>query len=129
VCQQPQAARPGDAQLPRRQGLFAAGYHDTTWQNGEDAAHTGFTYMLPYLEQNTVFHQFRLKQQWYLRANYAPVAVQIPQMYCPSNRRNGTMDLTASPGTTRTAGPTSAAFVVCTPAAATSSSATAECAG
>ena len=86
-------------------GLAMHGYHDsagylppgiTTWMNGEDAAHTGFTYMLPYLEQDTVFGQFNLKQQWYTRANYAPVAVEIPLMYCPSNRTGGSMDLTAA---------------------------------
>jgi prepilin-type processing-associated H-X9-DG protein len=85
-------------------GLAMHGYHDavgylppgiTTWVNGEDAAHTGFTYMLPYLEQNAVFGQFDLQKQWYAQANYAPVAVELPLMYCPSNRTGGSMDLTA----------------------------------
>jgi prepilin-type N-terminal cleavage/methylation domain-containing protein/prepilin-type processing-associated H-X9-DG protein len=85
-------------------GLAMHGYHDalgylppgiTTWQNGEDAAHTGFTYLLPYLEQENVFRQFNLKKQWYARPNYAPVGVEIPLMYCPSNRTGGAMDLTA----------------------------------
>src|SRR5262249_13180126 len=67
----------------------------TTWMNGEDAAHTGFTYLLPYLEQDSVFRQFNLTKQWYARVNYAPVAVEIPLMYCPSNRTSGSMDLTA----------------------------------
>jgi hypothetical protein len=62
-------------------GLAMHAYHDargylppgiTTWMNSEDAAHTGFTYMLPYLEQENVYRQFRLKQQWYKRRNYAP---------------------------------------------------------
>jgi prepilin-type N-terminal cleavage/methylation domain-containing protein/prepilin-type processing-associated H-X9-DG protein len=85
-------------------GLAMHGYHNamrhlppgiTTWLNGEDAAHTGFTYMLPYLEQGNVFRQFTLTKQWYARVNYDPVAVEIPLMYCPSNRTGGTMDLTA----------------------------------
>jgi prepilin-type N-terminal cleavage/methylation domain-containing protein/prepilin-type processing-associated H-X9-DG protein len=67
----------------------------TTWMNGEDAAHTGFTYLLPFLEQDNVFHRVDLTKQWYVRANYAPVAVEIPLMYCPSNRIGGSMDLTA----------------------------------
>jgi prepilin-type N-terminal cleavage/methylation domain-containing protein/prepilin-type processing-associated H-X9-DG protein len=67
----------------------------TTWMNGEDAAHTGFTYLLPYLEQDNVYRQINLKRQWYQRANYAPVAAEIPLMYCPSNRTSGSMDLTA----------------------------------
>jgi prepilin-type N-terminal cleavage/methylation domain-containing protein/prepilin-type processing-associated H-X9-DG protein len=85
-------------------GLAMHSYHDargylppgiTTWLNGEDAAHTGFTYLLPYLEQGNVFRQFDLTKQWYLRPNYAPVAVEIPVLYCPSNRTGGSMDLTA----------------------------------
>jgi prepilin-type N-terminal cleavage/methylation domain-containing protein len=85
-------------------GLAMHGYHDavgylppgiTTWMNGEDAAHTGFTYLLPYLEQGAVFQQINLSKQWYARVNYAPVAVEIPLLYCPSNRTDGSMDLTA----------------------------------
>ena len=85
-------------------GLAMHGHHDalgrlppgiTTWLNGEDAAHTGFTYLLPYLEQDNVFRQFDLTKQWYARVNYAPVAVEMPLMYCPSNRKGGSMDLTA----------------------------------
>jgi prepilin-type N-terminal cleavage/methylation domain-containing protein/prepilin-type processing-associated H-X9-DG protein len=85
-------------------GLAMHGYHDaagylppgiTTWMNGEDAAHTGFTYMLPYLEQDNVYRQLDLTQQWYKKVNYAPVAVEIPLLYCPSNRTSGAMDLTA----------------------------------
>ena len=86
-------------------GLAMHGHHDargylppgiTTWMNGEDAAHTGFTYMLPYLEQDSVFQQIDLKQQWYAAANYVPVGAEIPLMYCPSNRTRGSMDLTAA---------------------------------
>jgi prepilin-type N-terminal cleavage/methylation domain-containing protein/prepilin-type processing-associated H-X9-DG protein len=85
-------------------GLALHGYHDTqgylppgitTWMNGEDAAHTGFTYMLPFLEQDNVYKQFNLKRQWYARPNYAAVAFELPLMYCPSNRSGGSMDLTA----------------------------------
>ena len=85
-------------------GLAMHGFHEgrgylppgiTTWMNGEDAAHTGFTYMLPYLEQDNVYRQFDLSKQWYARANYAPVAVEVPLFYCPSNRAGGSMDLTA----------------------------------
>jgi prepilin-type N-terminal cleavage/methylation domain-containing protein/prepilin-type processing-associated H-X9-DG protein len=85
-------------------GLAIHGYHAargylppgiTTWMNGEDAAHTGFTYLLPYLEHDNVYGQFKLTRQWYARDNYAPVAAEIPLMYCPSNRTGGSMDLTA----------------------------------
>jgi prepilin-type processing-associated H-X9-DG protein len=85
-------------------GLAMHGYHDavgylppgvTTWANVEDAAHTGLTYLLPYLEQDSLFRQFTLSKQWYRRENYAPVAVELPLLYCPSNRTGGSMDLTA----------------------------------
>jgi prepilin-type N-terminal cleavage/methylation domain-containing protein len=87
----------------RQFGLAMHNYHNamehlppgiTTWANGEDAAHTGFTFMLPYLEQDNVFKQFNLTQQWYLRANYTAVAYEIPVFYCPSNRTHGSMNLT-----------------------------------
>jgi prepilin-type N-terminal cleavage/methylation domain-containing protein/prepilin-type processing-associated H-X9-DG protein len=85
-------------------GIAMHNYHDavgnlppgiTTYSNGEDAAHTGFTYMLPYLEQVSLAGQITLSQQWYATVNYAPVAHQVPILYCPSNRSSGTMDLTA----------------------------------
>jgi prepilin-type N-terminal cleavage/methylation domain-containing protein/prepilin-type processing-associated H-X9-DG protein len=88
----------------RQFGLALHAHHDavgylppgiTTWMNGEDAAHTGFTYLLPYLEQDNVSRQINLTRQWYQRVNYAPVAAEIPLMYCPSNRIGGSMDLTA----------------------------------
>jgi prepilin-type N-terminal cleavage/methylation domain-containing protein/prepilin-type processing-associated H-X9-DG protein len=66
----------------------------TTWSNGEDAAHTGFTRMLPYLDQDNVYRQFDFSKQWYVRVNYAPVATEIPLFYCPSNRTGGSIDLT-----------------------------------
>jgi prepilin-type N-terminal cleavage/methylation domain-containing protein/prepilin-type processing-associated H-X9-DG protein len=85
-------------------GLAMHGHNDavgylppgiTTWMNGEDAAHTGFTYMLPYLEQDAVFRQVNPTKQWYSQPNYAAVAYELPLMYCPSNRTHGSMDLTA----------------------------------
>jgi prepilin-type N-terminal cleavage/methylation domain-containing protein/prepilin-type processing-associated H-X9-DG protein len=88
----------------KQMGLALHDYHDTvgnlppgitTWANGEDAAHTGFTFLLPYLEQANVYRQFTLTQQWYLKPNYTAVAAEIPTFYCPSNRTHGSMDLTA----------------------------------
>ena len=83
-------------------GLAMHNYHDTvgslppgitTWMNGEDAAHTGFTYLLPYLEQDNLFRQFDLSVQWYVRPNYAAVGVEVPLFYCPSNRTSGSINL------------------------------------
>ena len=64
-----------------------------TWGTVEDGAHTGFTYMLPYLEQEAVYREYDLTQQWYAKQNYPPIAVPIPLFYCPSNRTSGTMAL------------------------------------
>jgi prepilin-type N-terminal cleavage/methylation domain-containing protein/prepilin-type processing-associated H-X9-DG protein len=88
----------------RQLGLAMHLFHDaaghlppgiTTWSSGEDAAHSGFTYMLPYLEQDNVYRQMDLTKQWYVRVNYTPVAAEIPTFFCPSNRTRGSMDLTA----------------------------------
>src|SRR5260370_11518055 len=39
-----------------------------TWGIVEDGAHTGFTSMLPFLEQEAVYRQFDLTKQWYATA-------------------------------------------------------------
>jgi prepilin-type N-terminal cleavage/methylation domain-containing protein/prepilin-type processing-associated H-X9-DG protein len=97
------AARLKCANNMKQIGLAMHGYHDaegmlppgiTTWMNGEDAAHTGFTYMLPYFEQDNLRRQVNLTKQWYKAENYAAVAVEISILYCPSNRTRGSMDLT-----------------------------------
>jgi prepilin-type N-terminal cleavage/methylation domain-containing protein/prepilin-type processing-associated H-X9-DG protein len=86
----------------KQMGLAMHNYHDaignlppgvTTWMNLEDAAHTGFSYMLPYLEQEAIYRQFDFTQQWYKKANYNAVAYEIPIFYCPSNRTSGSMNL------------------------------------
>jgi prepilin-type N-terminal cleavage/methylation domain-containing protein/prepilin-type processing-associated H-X9-DG protein len=98
------ASRMACANNLKQFGLAMHCYHDTrgylppgitTWMNGEDAAHTAFTYMLPFLEQENVYRQLDLTKQWYQRPNYAAVAAELPLMYCPSNRTGGSMDLTA----------------------------------
>jgi prepilin-type N-terminal cleavage/methylation domain-containing protein len=65
---------------------------DTDLQNGE---HSGFTLLLPYIEQNAAHRLFSLKSPWSDPANESAVAVVVPLYYCPSNRPSGWIDLTA----------------------------------
>jgi prepilin-type N-terminal cleavage/methylation domain-containing protein/prepilin-type processing-associated H-X9-DG protein len=59
----------------------------------QDSYHTGFTYILPYLEQGNAHRLYDYSKQWYDTANYSAVAVQVPVYYCPANRTSGQIDL------------------------------------
>ena len=61
----------------------------------QDSYHTGFTYLLPYVEQDNIHRLYHYDKQWYDPANYAAVEQQAPLFFCPSNRSSGTIDLTA----------------------------------
>jgi prepilin-type N-terminal cleavage/methylation domain-containing protein/prepilin-type processing-associated H-X9-DG protein len=84
-------------------GLALHNFHDVfgylppglaTEGNNQDCFHTGFTYLLPYIEQDNVFRLYRFDRQWYASVNYAAVGQQMPLFYCPSNRLGGVIDLT-----------------------------------
>src|SRR5262249_2662800 len=55
--------------------------------------HAGFTYLLPYLEQDNVHRLYHYDVSWYDRANYDAVACEVRTFYCPSNRTRGSLDL------------------------------------
>lgn len=83
-------------------GLALHGFHDSagylppgmlTQQNIQDSFHTGFTYLLPFLEQGNTERLYNYTKQWYDPANYTADAQQVPVFYCPANRPNGQMDL------------------------------------
>jgi prepilin-type N-terminal cleavage/methylation domain-containing protein len=59
-----------------------------------DSYHTGFTYLLPYLEQQNLQNLYHFDQAWYDAANYTAVGQQVKIFFCPSNRDRGTIDLT-----------------------------------
>jgi prepilin-type N-terminal cleavage/methylation domain-containing protein/prepilin-type processing-associated H-X9-DG protein len=59
----------------------------------QDSYHTGFTYLLPYIEQDTIHRLYHYDKQWYDTANYAAVGQQAALFYCPSNRSGGAIDL------------------------------------
>lgn len=50
-----------------------------------DANHTGFVFLLPFVEQMALFDQFDLTTDWKSPTN-APLAMQVlPGLHCPSN--------------------------------------------
>jgi prepilin-type N-terminal cleavage/methylation domain-containing protein/prepilin-type processing-associated H-X9-DG protein len=63
--------------------------------NVSDAEASGFTCLLPFLEQDNVRRLYHFDQPWYLPANYDAVAVQVKVFFCPSNRGQGLVDLAA----------------------------------
>jgi prepilin-type N-terminal cleavage/methylation domain-containing protein/prepilin-type processing-associated H-X9-DG protein len=68
-------------------GLISSG------SNVSDAEASGFTYLLPFLEQDNAQRLYHFDVPWYDRANYAAVTVQVAVFFCPSNRDQGRMDL------------------------------------
>jgi prepilin-type N-terminal cleavage/methylation domain-containing protein/prepilin-type processing-associated H-X9-DG protein len=84
-------------------GLALHGFHDAngylpagmvTELDIQDSYHTGFTYLLPYIEQENIHRLYDYSHQWYDTANYTAVEQQAPLFFCPSNRSRGTIDLT-----------------------------------
>jgi prepilin-type N-terminal cleavage/methylation domain-containing protein/prepilin-type processing-associated H-X9-DG protein len=55
---------------------------------------TAFIELLPYFEQDNVYRLFNPQEPWYHKSNYVPVALPIKLLFCPSNRGEGSMDLT-----------------------------------
>jgi len=83
-------------------GLALHNFHDAegylppgmlTELDMQDSYHTGFTYLLPCLEQENVQCVYHFDKQWYDSANYVAVGQQVPGFYCPSNRPGGLIDL------------------------------------
>jgi prepilin-type processing-associated H-X9-DG protein/prepilin-type N-terminal cleavage/methylation domain-containing protein len=84
-------------------GLALHGFHDAngflppgmlTELDIQDSYHTGFTYLLPFLEQAPVHGLYDYSVSWYDQANYAAVKQEVKVFYCPGNRAGGSIDLT-----------------------------------
>src|SRR5438874_2192617 len=58
-----------------------------------DAVSTGFTFLLPHLEQDNTYRLYHFDQPWYQLENYDAVAVEVKVFYCPSNRAMGSINL------------------------------------
>ncbi len=99
-------------------GLSLANYHDSTGsyppaaQGGMGSVYmnyTGYSFLLPYLEQSSTFHAFNFDQNlksgptayfgWSLPANSTGYAVQVDAFLCPSNPRPGLVGSSVGSGT------------------------------
>ncbi|MBI1903760.1 MAG: DUF1559 domain-containing protein [Planctomycetia bacterium] len=61
--------------------------------NVTNAEATGYTLLLPYIEQGNLYAQYDFGQPWYAPVNYNAVAMEIKIFYCPTNRNGGRIDL------------------------------------
>ncbi len=57
--------------------------------------HTGFTLLLPYLEQTNLQRLYHFDKPWFDQANYVAVGYSVKLFLCPSNRTNGAIELKA----------------------------------
>jgi prepilin-type N-terminal cleavage/methylation domain-containing protein/prepilin-type processing-associated H-X9-DG protein len=83
-------------------GLALHGLHDAngylppgmvTRLDVQDSYNTGFTDMLPYLEQSNIQRLYNYDVPWYDMENYEAVKQEVKVFYCPSNRSRGSIDL------------------------------------
>jgi prepilin-type N-terminal cleavage/methylation domain-containing protein/prepilin-type processing-associated H-X9-DG protein len=87
-------------------GLALHNYHSSnhcfppgsvsTTDNISDADATGYTLLLPYLEQDNTFKLYIFDEPWFSLNNSQAVSTQIKIFYCPSNRTSGLIDLAES---------------------------------
>jgi prepilin-type N-terminal cleavage/methylation domain-containing protein/prepilin-type processing-associated H-X9-DG protein len=84
-------------------GLALHSYHDTLGclppglitggENACDAQATGFTCILPFLEQDNTYKRYHFSDPWFEPSNYDAVGVLVKIFFCPSNREDGLIDL------------------------------------
>jgi prepilin-type N-terminal cleavage/methylation domain-containing protein/prepilin-type processing-associated H-X9-DG protein len=74
------------------QGAFPPGMVSSE-ANLSDAESTGFTFLLPYLEQDNTWRIYHFDQPWFQPDNYVAVGTSVKLFLCPSNRAEGTLDL------------------------------------
>jgi prepilin-type N-terminal cleavage/methylation domain-containing protein/prepilin-type processing-associated H-X9-DG protein len=60
-----------------------------------NAEATGFTLLLPFLEQDNTRRLYDFEQAWFAPANAVAVAIEVPAFFCPSNRTGGSIELGA----------------------------------
>jgi prepilin-type N-terminal cleavage/methylation domain-containing protein/prepilin-type processing-associated H-X9-DG protein len=58
-----------------------------------DAQASGFTFLLPFLEQDNTYKIYHFDSPWYATPNYTAVGTPVRLFYCPSNRDNGQINL------------------------------------
>jgi prepilin-type N-terminal cleavage/methylation domain-containing protein/prepilin-type processing-associated H-X9-DG protein len=60
-----------------------------------NAEHSGFTFLLPYLEQENLQRLYHFDRPWWERENYQAVGTTVKLFHCPSHRTTGQLDLNA----------------------------------
>lgn len=73
-------------------GAFPAGLI-TSSSNTSDAEASGFTHLLPFLEQDNTHRLYHFDQPWFAPANFEAVGIEVRLFYCPSNRNDGRLDM------------------------------------
>jgi prepilin-type processing-associated H-X9-DG protein/prepilin-type N-terminal cleavage/methylation domain-containing protein len=68
-------------------GMIASG------SNMSDAEASGFTYLLPYLDQDNTHRLYHFDEPWFASQNYKAVGIPVKLFFCPSNREQGFIDL------------------------------------
>jgi prepilin-type processing-associated H-X9-DG protein/prepilin-type N-terminal cleavage/methylation domain-containing protein len=97
------ASRASCANNLHQLGVALHGYHDvnscfppgliTDQTNICDAGATGFTLLLPYIEQSNLRDSYQFDQTWWAPVNYLAVGSPVPLFFCPSNRSSGSINL------------------------------------
>jgi prepilin-type N-terminal cleavage/methylation domain-containing protein/prepilin-type processing-associated H-X9-DG protein len=87
----------------RQLGLALHGFHNdhghfppgliSSSDNASDAVCSGFTYILPYIEQDNVYKAYDFSVPWFDTANYLAVGLPVKLFFCPANRISGSLDL------------------------------------
>jgi prepilin-type N-terminal cleavage/methylation domain-containing protein/prepilin-type processing-associated H-X9-DG protein len=97
------AARVRCANNLKQLGLAVHHHHDATGRfpggvivagDINDGWATGFTELLPYIEQQNLRNLYRFDLVWYDEANAQALGMPVNVFYCPSNRLTGGIDLT-----------------------------------
>src|SRR5438876_70041 len=73
-------------------GAFPAGLIASS-SNTTDAEATGFTHLLPFLEQDNVHRLYHFEEPWFAASNYEAVGLEVRLFFCPSNRASGRINL------------------------------------
>jgi prepilin-type N-terminal cleavage/methylation domain-containing protein/prepilin-type processing-associated H-X9-DG protein len=97
------AARIQCANNLRQLGVALHNYHNNygafppalvaSGTNVMDAQTTGFTYLLPFLEQDNTYRTYDFEEPWYQSVNYQAVGTAVKAFYCPANRDQGGLNL------------------------------------
>jgi prepilin-type N-terminal cleavage/methylation domain-containing protein/prepilin-type processing-associated H-X9-DG protein len=74
------------------QGAFPPGMVCSS-SDMRDAEGCGFTYLLPYLEQDNTHRLYHFDEPWWATDNFQAVETPVKSFFCPSNRSQGTIDL------------------------------------